>query len=119
VATKQRVSPDDVEKLIRGKASVSRSGSRNIRHRLRQDEVKRLVVARERGFLLLTNSTRVALYNSWYLDCQARGRPCLYAARSEAGFLVTGAGEDGSLHRTCSTLDEVAAFSKHHLSGGG
>jgi|GEM_PF-5739658 len=118
VAKKQRVSPDDVEKLIRGKASVSRAGSRNIRHRLRQDEVRRLAVARARGFLLLTNSTRAALRNSWYLECQARGRPCIYAARSEAGFLVSGAGEQESLRRTFSTLDEVVAFSELYRSHG-
>ncbi len=109
----RRVSPDDVEKLIRGRASASRVGSRHIRHRLRQDEVRRLSIARVRGFLLLTSSTRTALRNSWYLDCQARQRPCIYALRSEEGFAVTGAGEFEHLNLHFATLDEVLAFSAH------
>jgi hypothetical protein len=104
------VSPDDVERLIRGKPSKSRAGSRHIRHRLRQDELKRLSIARERGFLLLTPSTRTALRNSWWLDCQARSTPCIYAERATSGFVVTGAGRLETLNLTLATLDEVSAF---------
>ena len=106
----QTVSPDDVERLIRGKPSKSRAGSRQIRHRLRQDELQRLSVARERGFLLLTSSTRTALRNAWWLDCQARTAPCLYAERSVKGFVVTGSGRLDRLQRTFKTLEEVSAF---------
>lgn len=111
------VSPDDVEKLIHGKPSASRVGSRHIRHRLRQDELARLSIARARGFLLLTHSTRTALRNSWYLDCQARSRPCLYVARTERGFHVTGAGTLEDLNLACTTLEEVSAFAKDMLQG--
>jgi hypothetical protein len=104
------VSPDDVEKLIRGKPSTSRAGSRHIRHRLRQDELSRLSIARARGFLLVTPSTRTALRNSWYLDCLARGKPCLYVARSSHGFDITGADTLADLNRACITLEEVSAF---------
>jgi hypothetical protein len=106
-------SPDDVEKLIRGKPSKSRSGSRQIRHRLRQDELKRLAIARERGFLLLTPSTRTALRNAWWLDCQSRSTSCIYVERTQEGLVVTGAGNLDNIHRTLSTLEDVAAFAAH------
>ena len=109
------VSPDDVERLIRGKPSKSRAGSRQIRHRLRQDELQRLSIARERGFLLLTPSTRTALRNSWWLDCQARNTPCMYVERTLCGFVMTGAGRLERLNLTFNTLDEVAAFAKSEL----
>ena len=105
-----RLSKDDVEKLIRGQPSKSRSGSRQIRHRLRQDELERLTIARQRGYLLLTQSTRTALRNAWFLDCQARQRPCLYVERTTAGFVVTGVADSQSLHTTLSDLDSVSAL---------
>jgi hypothetical protein len=106
------LSPDDVEKLIRGKPSKSRAGSRQIRHRLRQDELKRLSIARERGFLLLTSSTRTALRNSWWLDCDARNVPCIYVERTPGGFVVTGAGRLEGINRSINTLEEVLAFAE-------
>lgn len=89
MSSRQRVSKDDVERLIRGRPSPGRVGSRQIRHRLRQDELERLEVARSRGFLLVTKSSRTALRNSWYLDCLARQCACIYVERGEQGFHVT------------------------------
>ena len=86
----QTITKDDVARLTRGKASRNRCGSRQMRHRLRLDELERLAVARSRGYLLLTPSTRTALRNAWYLDCVARSKPCIYLERTEAGFLLSG-----------------------------
>jgi hypothetical protein len=87
---KQTITKDDVARLTRGKASYNRCGSRQMRHRLRLDELERLSIARSRGYLLITRSTRTALKNSWYLDCVARAKPCIYLERTEAGFLLSG-----------------------------
>ena len=73
---------DDVARLIRGKRSKNRVGSRQIRHRLRQDEIQRLSVARERGFLLITSSTRDALRNAWHLDKAIEEWPQLTFAKT-------------------------------------
>lgn len=83
------ITPDDVERLTRGRPSKNRVGSRQVRHRLRLDERERLAIARSKGFLLLTSSTRAALKNSWYLDCEARQRPCIYVERLGEGLRVT------------------------------
>ncbi|MFN5061282.1 MAG: hypothetical protein ACK5GN_00390 [Pseudomonadota bacterium] len=71
--SEQSITKDDVARLTRGKRSINGVGSRQVRHRLRKDELERLAVARRRGYLLVTPSTRSALLNAWYLDCQARG----------------------------------------------
>ena len=68
-----QITKDDVARLTRGKSSRNRVGSRQIRHRLRQDELKRLAIARNRGYLVVNPGTRAALLNAWYLDCAARG----------------------------------------------
>lgn len=102
---KQNVSKDDVARLIHGKRSKSRVGSRQIRHRLRQDELERLAIARERGYLLLTSSTRTALENAWHLDCVANQRPCVYVSRVASGFLVTKALGTGSQSKVVESLD--------------
>jgi hypothetical protein len=86
----QTVTKDDVARLTRGKASRNRCGSRQVRHRLRLDELERLTVARSRGYLLITQSTRTALRNAWYLDCIARAKPCIYLERTSNGFLLSG-----------------------------
>jgi hypothetical protein len=86
---KSQISKDDVARLIHGKRSRNRVGSRQIRHRLRQDELERLEKARDRGYLLITPSTRTALKNAWYLDCQANSRPFVSVERASGGFLVT------------------------------
>jgi hypothetical protein len=101
---------DDVARLIRGKRSKNRVGSRQIRHRLRQDELQRLSVARERGFLLITSSTRDALRNAWHLDCTARNRPCVFVERASSDFSVTGVCASGSLHERRANLSEVVAL---------
>ena len=90
--TKQEpsVTKDDVARLTRGKPSKSRCGSRQIRHRLRLDELEQLKIARSRGYLLVHPSTRTALKNAWYLDCAAAARSCLYVERTSKGFHVSG-----------------------------
>ncbi len=103
------ISKDDVARLVRGRPSKSRAGSRNIRHRLRQDELERLAVARSRGYLLLTQSTRAALRNSWYMDCKARGVECLYVERMQEGFLVTRLEEDRSSSKVVADIAELSS----------
>lgn len=90
--TKQEpsVTKDDVARLTRGKPSKSRCGSRQIRHRLRLDELEQLKIARSRGYLLVHQSTRTALKNAWHLDCTAASRACLYVERRREGFYVSG-----------------------------
>ena len=85
-------------------------GSRQIRHRLRQDELRRLNVARERGFLLTTPTTRNALRNAWHLDCRARERPCFFVERMNANFLLTGERDSQALREELPTLVAVASF---------
>jgi hypothetical protein len=102
---KHDISKDDVARLVRGRRSKNRVGSRQIRHRLRQDELERLAIARERGYLLLTPSTRTALENAWHLDCLATRRPCVYVSRVERGFLVTRAAGEQSQSKVVESLD--------------
>jgi len=102
----QSVSRDDVARLIRGRRSRNRVGSRQIRHRLRQDELERLVIARQRGYLLLTRSTRTALRNAWHLDCQANERPFVCVERTPDGFLVTTASDGKSSEQMVEKLPE-------------
>jgi hypothetical protein len=101
------LSKNDVERLIRGKASKSRAGSRQVRHRLRLDEQERLAIARARGFLLVTPGTRTALRNSWWLDCQANQRPCLYVERTEAGLSVSGMKGTVPIKASVASFDEI------------
>ena len=84
------ITKDDVARLTHGKPSRGRCGSRQIRHRLRIDERERLGVARSRGYLLITPSTRVALKNAWHLDCLASRRPCIYVERTPSGVRISG-----------------------------
>lgn len=84
------VTKDDVARLIRGRPSRSRVGSRQIRHRLRLNELEQLSIARSRGYLLVNPSTRTALKNAWYLDCVACSRPCRYVEHTAAGYRVSG-----------------------------
>lgn len=109
---KQGSSPtrDDVARLVRGKRSQNRVGSRNMRHRLRLDELRRLDVARSRGFLVITSTTRGALRNAWHLDCQARGRPCVFVERSAAGLLLTGESNAQPIQERLADLAQVASF---------
>jgi hypothetical protein len=101
---KYEISKDDVARLIRGKRSKNRVGSRQIRHRLRQDELERLSIARERGYLLVTPSTRTALENAWHLDCLANKRPCVYVSRLAVGFLVRTCVGEQSYSKTVENL---------------
>jgi hypothetical protein len=91
------VTKDDVARLTRGKPSKNRCGSRQIRHRLRLDELERLAIARSRGYLAVNPSTRTALKNAWYLDCLAASRPCVYAERTATGYLLSGVEEGTSV----------------------
>ena len=110
MSKEKEASKDDVARLIRGRPSRGRVGSRQIRHRLRQDEIERLQIARSRGFLLVTKSSRAALRNSWYLDCQARKCACLYVERAEVGFQVTGSVGTKKVETILEELDDVARF---------
>lgn len=101
---------DDVARLIRGKRSKNRVGSRQIRHRLRQDELQRLSVARERGFLVITASTRNALCNAWHLDCTARNRPCLFVERTSSQFIVKGEHGSVPVNEQRATLAEIISL---------
>lgn len=94
------VTKDDVARLIRGKPSKSRCGSRQIRHRLRLDELEQLTVARGRGYLLVHPSTRNALKNAWYLDCVAASRPCKYVKHTSGGYRISGIDDGKSLPET-------------------
>jgi hypothetical protein len=109
---KQNETPtrDDVARLVRGKRSRTRAGSRHIRHRLRQDELQRLEVARGRGFLLVTPTTRDALRNAWHLDCRARVRPCVFVERTDVEFVVTGESNSQPLRERLMTLEAVGSF---------
>ena len=104
------VSKDDVDKLTRGKPSKHRIGSRQVRHRLRKDEQERLAIARSKGFLLLTASTRAALRNSWYLDCLARKSVCMYVERCAGGLRVTYAQEAHFETISLADFSELAAL---------
>ena len=99
------ITKDDVARLTRGKPSKSRCGSRQIRHRLRLDELEQLNIARSRGYLLVHPSTRTALKNAWYLDCAAASRACLYAERTPEGFHVTGVENGRVISETRPHLD--------------
>ncbi len=71
---KRKVSKDDVEKLSRGQASGSRSGSRAIPHRLNKRERELFESAKKRGFLKLPHSAvRQNLINVYTLWCSAKG----------------------------------------------
>jgi len=101
---------DDVARLTRGKPTKNRVGSRQIRHRLRQDELRRLSVARERGFLLITASTRAALRNAWHLDCTARNRPCVFVERTTTDIIVRGTHASGTILERLSSFGEVVTL---------
>lgn len=96
------VTKDDVARLTRGKPSKNRCGSRQIRHRLRLDELERLSVARSRGYLLITPSTRSALKNAWYLDRVSVAQPCIYVERTASGYLLSGIENGQTLRSTLS-----------------
>ncbi len=85
----EKVTKDDVARLTRGKGSRNRVGSRQVRHRLRQDELTRLQVARKRGFLIINPGTRAALLNAWYLDCLARGVQYVCIDHASSGIIGT------------------------------
>lgn len=98
---------DDVARLIRGKPSQGRVGSRQIRHRLRKDELERLAVARSRGYLSITATTRTALRNAWYLDRLATSAPCLFVEHMEAGYSVSGEIRGKPVSEVVRSLEEV------------
>lgn len=106
----QRPTKDDVARLIRGKPSKGRIGSRQIRHRLRNDERDRLAVARSRGYLTVTPSTRAALQNAWHLDRLAALKPCLFVQHAGDGYIISGENNGSAIHLTVATLKEVDTF---------
>ena len=101
---------DDVARLTRDKPSKSRVGSRQIRHRLRRDELQRLSVARARGFLLLTPNTRDALRNEWHLDCIARKRPCIFVERAALDLILTGEHDSTILYQRLTSFAQAATL---------
>jgi hypothetical protein len=103
-------SKDDIARLIRGKPSTGRVGSRHIRHRLRNDEMRRLSVARSRGFLTITTTTRAALKNAWHLDRLAISQPCVFVEHTEGGYLLSGERNGTPISATVATLKAVEAF---------
>lgn len=105
-----RPTKDDVARLIRGKPSKGRIGSRQIRHRLRNDEQERLVVARSRGYLTVTPTTRAALQNAWHLDRLAAFKPCLFVHHAERGYIISGENNGTPIHANVADLTEVEAF---------
>lgn len=66
---------DDVARLIRGRPSLNKVGSRAVSHRLRVYELEKLQLAKERGYLTVGGSTRQALLNAWFLWCEATDTP--------------------------------------------
>ncbi len=107
---KEKATKDDVARLIRGRASINRVGSRSVSHRLRADEITKLEVANSRGYLLVNGVTRPALLNSWYLTCQAERKPCLTVQHVEQGWLVTAVGDDGKKESVVSDLSQLPQF---------
>ena len=101
---------DDVARLTRGKPSRGRVGSRQIRHRLRADELQRLAIARSRGYLTVTPSTRTALQNAWHLDRLSVAEPCLFVRHTEDGYIVSGEREGSPLSMRSTSLREVEEF---------
>jgi len=63
---------DDVARLVKGKPSLNKVGSRKVSHRLRQHELEKLKLAENRGYLLVDAKTREALKNAWHLLCEAK-----------------------------------------------
>jgi hypothetical protein len=101
---------DDVARLIQGKPSKRRVGSRQIRHRLRNDELARLLVARSRGYLTVTPTTRAALQNAWHLDRLSVSEPCLFVRHTEEGYIVSGEHNRSPLSMRSTSLKEVEDF---------
>ena len=110
--TDLRASKDDVARLIRGRASKGRVGSRQVRHRLRMDEIERLEIARSRGYLLITSTTRKALQNAWFLDCGARDTACVFAERVKDGFAATRIRGEEFTQRLFASQDELISFAR-------
>lgn len=101
---------DDVARLIRGKPSKGRVGSRKIRHRLRKDELERLAVARSRGYLTVTPSTRDALRNAWHMDRLATLKPCLFVQHTADGYVISGERNGALIHAVVTSLKDVDNF---------
>jgi hypothetical protein len=106
----QKPTKDDVARLIQGKPSKRRVGSRQIRHRLRNDELERLAVARSRGYLTITPTTRAALQNAWHLDRLSVSKPCVFVRHTEEGYLATGERDGTPFSKILATLREVEDF---------
>ncbi|MEY4667531.1 MAG: hypothetical protein RL518_230 [Pseudomonadota bacterium] len=103
----KRPTKDDVARLTRGKPSRTRVGSRQIRHRLRNDELDRLAVARSRGYLTVTPTTRAALQNAWHLDRLAALKPCLFVQHTANGYILFGEKNTLPIKVTVTSLKEV------------
>lgn len=117
MSTEPKPTKDDVARLIRGKPSKGRIGSRQIRHRLRNDELDRLTIARSRGYLTVTPTTRAALQNAWHLDRLAAMKPCIFVQHAEDGYIISGERKGTPIRLTVSTLKEVEDFLMDYQGG--
>jgi hypothetical protein len=66
-----------VEKLIRGKKSGANVGSRDVGHRLTQDERATFERSLKSKFLILDILNRSNLRNVWEKTCVAKNWPCI------------------------------------------
>ena len=64
----------------------------------------RLAIARSRGFLAITPTTRAALKNAWHLDCLAVSKPCVFVQHTEDGYVVSGEQKGAPINATVSSL---------------
>jgi hypothetical protein len=70
----RKISKDDVERLSKGLSSKSKTGSRNVPHRLTKKERIVFESAKKVGYLKLpANCRRENLVNIYLLWCQACG----------------------------------------------
>lgn len=110
MSAEQKPTKDDVARLIRGKPSRGKVGSRQIRHRLRNDELERLEVARSRGYLTITPTTRAALQNAWHLDRLATQKPCIFIQHTPHGYVVSAERNGASINGVVTDLEKVEEF---------
>ena len=84
------ISLDDAYRLSFGDRSSSRSGSRQVPHRLNRYERILLERSREQGMLYQLSALRVALLNSYFNFCIAAGRPyVVLSGKPETGIVLT------------------------------
>lgn len=68
---------EHVDRLIQGKSSGARIGSRQVGHHLTQHEKSRYQRAMRDGYLTVNAKHRSNLWDVWHKACQARNMNCL------------------------------------------